>query len=92
MCGGHLVPKVVNQLVAAAAAVRYAEVLLKSKNDTSEVLGPQQPITDERLSSDRRSSQLDRDVFRSPLPVKPTPSDRSRTDEICSRTSRFGPF
>lgn len=80
MCGGHLVPKVVNQLVAAA--VRYAEVLLKSKDDTSEVLGPRQPIADERLSSDRRRSQLDRDVFRCPLPVEPTPSDRSKTDEI----------
>lgn len=35
-----LVPKVVNQLVAAAPPLdRYAEVLLKSQNDTSEILG-----------------------------------------------------
>lgn len=31
--------KFVNQLVAAAAADRYSEVLLKSKNDTSEIAG-----------------------------------------------------
>lgn len=37
-CWPYFVPKVVNQLVAAAAA-RYSEVLLKSKNDTSEALG-----------------------------------------------------
>lgn len=68
LSGGHLVLKVVNQLVAAATPPLDMPKFCSSPKMTLPRLSGQQPITDKIFLIDKKISQLDWDMLCSPLP------------------------